>query len=79
MPYTLTAKNIVAVNSLQFEVDQGKVIGMSLTVEVNYGEMGLSHQFDPWAELTDAQKSLSQAMYNRLHAIATLRFIESPV
>ena len=70
MPKTLIAKNIQPISSLSFKVDKDIVTGLTLDVEVNYGEMGCSHQLDIWADLTANQQAQAQALYERLCYLA---------
>jgi len=70
MPKTLIAKNIQPISSLHFKVDEGIVTGLTLDIEVNYGEMGCIHQLDIWNDLTDNQQAQFQSLYERLCHLA---------
>ena len=66
MPKTYVAKSIVRINPLHFEVQEGVVTEVVCNAEVNYGEMGLTHQFKLWGLLTEAQKARMQRVYDDL-------------
>jgi hypothetical protein len=75
MNKTFVAQNIVSVNPFHFKVEDGVVTGLVCNVEVNYGEMGLTHQIDLWADLTAPQKTMAQNLYNFIRAKATEHFL----
>lgn len=63
MPKTFTAKNLVSVNPLAWVWKDGELVGLIVNVEVNYGEMGMTHQIDIWEDLTPQQKDKAKAVY----------------
>jgi len=63
MPKTFIAKNLISVNPLQWVWKDGELVGLIVNCEVNYGEMGMSHQIDIWEDLTDPQKATAKAVY----------------
>lgn len=64
MVRTYTAKEVTSVNPLQFETKGGVVTGLICNCEVNYGELGMTHQIDLWGDLTAAQREKAQVVYN---------------
>ena len=64
MPKQFTAQKVVSVNPLQFVREGNVLTAIIVTCEVNYGELGMTHQIDIWGDLTDAQKGRAQAVYN---------------
>lgn len=64
MPRTYIAQKVVSVNPLHFVLEAGNVVGLLCNCEVNYGELGMTHQIDLWGDLTPAQKTQAQAVYN---------------
>ncbi len=63
MVKTFTAQNIVSCNPLHWVWKDGELVGLMVNVEVNYGEMGMSHQVDIFEDLTDAQKLKAKQVY----------------
>ena len=70
MPKTFVAQNIVRINPVHFEVQEGVVTELVCNAEVNYGEMGLTHQFKLWGLLNTTQKQRAQKLYD--HCLAKI-------
>lgn len=66
----------MSINPLQFKVKEGNVIGLTMNVDVNYGEMGISHQVELWDELPDGYKDRAQSIYDALWNLALNSFLE---
>ena len=64
MPRQYTAQNIASISNLKFILKGEEVVGFSANAEVNYGEMGLTHDFDLWAEMDDTDRRRVQTLYN---------------
>jgi len=64
MVKTYTAQNVVSVNPLHFETKGDVVTGLIVSCEVNYGELGMTHQLDIWGDLTPAQREIAQNVYD---------------
>lgn len=64
MPKTFTAQNVVSVNPLRFLLEDDEVVGIVVDCEVNYGELGMTHQIDIWDELTADQQYRAQQVYD---------------
>lgn len=64
MPKTLIAQSVQSVNPLRFESTSGVITGLIVNCEVNYGELGMTHQLDIWEDLTPAQKAKAQTIYD---------------
>lgn len=64
MPKTLTADRVTSVNGLQFIWKEGEIVGLVAVAEVNYGEVGLTHQVDIWPDLTPAQRDRAKELYD---------------
>jgi len=76
MPKTLVAKSIPGINPMHFEVKDGVVQRLLLNVNVNYGELGITHQIDLFDDFSDTQKARAQKLYDDALAKATKRFLE---
>jgi len=76
MPKTLVAKGIKSINPLIFRVENDKVTGCLMNVDVNYGELGLVHQSDIWYTLTTGEQHQVQQVYDILHQKAVKHFLE---
>jgi len=76
MPKTFIAQSVQSVNPLHFVETGGVVTGLICNAEVNYGELGMIHQIDLWGDLTAAQKTQAQAVYNFLKAKITQIILE---
>lgn len=68
MPRQYTAQEVKSINPLHFEQKQGVVTGLIVNCEVNYGEIGMTHQIDLWGDLTDYQREWAQKLYNFVKA-----------
>lgn len=68
MPKQYTAQSIETLNQVQFETKGDIVTGLIVTCNVNYGEMGLTHQIDLWKDLPAAQRQKAQALYDAIKA-----------
>ena len=64
MPKTFVAQNVVSVNPLRFEKKGDVVTGVIVNCEVNYGEIGMTHQLDLWGDLTPEQRERAQGVYD---------------
>lgn len=64
MPKTYVAQSVHSVNPLHFEKKGDVVTGVLVTCEVNYGELGMTHQLDIWGDLTLAQREEAQRVYD---------------
>ena len=64
MPKQFTAQSVQSVNPIHFEQKQGVVTGLLVNCEVNYGELGMTHQIDIWGDLNPAQRQKAQALYD---------------
>lgn len=63
MAKTFVAKNVSSVNPLTWVLKGGELVGLIVSCEVNYGEMGFTHQVDIWEDLTQAQKVKAKDVY----------------
>lgn len=68
MAKTFVAQNVVSVNPLHFEVKGNVVTGLIASCEVDYGELGMTHQIDLWGLLTDSQRTQAQKLYEFVKA-----------
>lgn len=68
MPKTFIAQNVNSINPLHFEQKQGVVTGLICNCQVNYGELGMTHQIDLWGDLTEAQRTKAQQLYDFVKA-----------
>jgi len=64
MPKTFTAQTVSAINNIQFVHEAGVLTQLLCTAEVNYGEIGLTHQVDIFPDLLPAQIERAQAVYD---------------
>jgi len=71
MAKTLVAQNVVGINPLTFVREGDTVVGLKCQADVNYGEMGCSHEIDVWPLMTASQRTQAQVVYNFLHAKVT--------
>lgn len=69
MPKTLTAQNIRALNSIQFQVKDNAVTAMVCQAEVNFGTLGINQTIDLWPLLTPGQQTKIQDVYNVITAL----------
>lgn len=76
MAKTFTAQNVISVNPLSWVWKDGELVGLMVNCEVNYGEMGMSHQVDIWEDLTQAQKDKAKAVYQFIKAKVETAFLE---
>ena len=63
MAKTFTAKNVISVNPLSFVWKEGELVAIMVNCEVNYGEMGMSHQVDIIEDMTPDQIEKAKAVY----------------
>jgi len=68
MPRQYTAQKVTSVNPLHFERKGDVVTGLICNCEVNYGELGITHQIDLWGDLTATQRQKAQAVYDFVKA-----------
>ncbi|MBA7618503.1 hypothetical protein ES703_25830 [subsurface metagenome] len=66
MPKQFTAQKVTNFNPMSFVFDGDDMIGFEVSVEVNYGSFGLTHQLNIWPMLNDAQKSMLFQLQTRL-------------
>ena len=68
MPYQHTAQHIHSISSANFEVEEDKVTvkGFTIDCDINYGDFNKNHSIDLWAEMTNAQRSRVQELYDML-------------
>lgn len=64
MPKTFTAQSVQSINPIHFETKGGVVTGLIVNCEVNYGEVGMTHQVDIWGNLTPTQRDKAQKVYD---------------
>ena len=64
MARTYTAQSVTSVNPLRFETKGDVVTGVIVSFDVNYGELGMTHQLDIWGYLTPAQRNKAEEVYN---------------
>ena len=64
MVKTITADGVL-VESIKIEVSEGKVSGLKVFTEVNYGTFGRHEMLDVWAELTVGQKTTLQGIVDK--------------
>ena len=64
MPKQFTAHSVQSANQVRFEITGNVVTGLIVTCDVNYGELGLTHQIDIWGDLPAAQRQKVQALYD---------------
>ena len=76
MAKTFTAKNVISVNPIRFVWKEGELVAIMVSCEVNYGEMGMSHQVDIFEDLTQAQKDKAKAVYQFIKATVEKAFLE---
>lgn len=74
-PKALIPQNIVSVNPLEWVWKEGECVGLTVNVEVNYGERGLMHKIDIWPELTSQQRQQAVNIYNFIRARIVDAFI----
>ena len=66
MPKNITATDLT-VEGLSVQTDEtDAVVGLNATVNVAYGETRVREEFDLWTELTGAQRSNFQDIYDTL-------------
>lgn len=75
MVKTFVAQNIASINPVTFQLDAGTVVGLLMSVEVNYGEIGLTHQVNVWSSLNPAQKQKAKDLYAFLQAKAEQEYL----
>ena len=76
MPKTMIAKNIASIGNIAFSAgSDGKLTAITVTCELNFGEMGVSQMVDIWTDLTLSQKTVAQNFYDRLKTILGAKFI----
>jgi len=66
MAKTLIAQNVTSINPITFTRDGDEIVGMVCRAEVNYSELGLTHDIDVWPLMNVTQKAQAQAIYNFL-------------
>ena len=76
MPKTFTAQNVVSVNPIQFVWKEGELVAIMVDCEVNYGEMGVSHQVDIFEDLTPEQKNRAKQVYQFIKGKVEKAFLE---
>lgn len=57
MAKTYTAQTVSPVQAINAVWEAGAIVMLMVTVEVEYGEMGLTHQVNVWPCLTQTQKN----------------------
>ena len=76
MPKTLIAQNVSSVNPLQWIWKEGELVDIICNCEVNYGELGLTHQVSILEDLTPEQVTKAKAVYQFLRNMVEAKFLE---
>ena len=77
MPHSLTATGVEALTWRVAADDVTReVTGITVAVNVMYGEQKVSEQFDFWAVITDAERETFQThIYRRLRSALIARYL----
>ena len=75
MPKQFTAQSVQSVNPLQWVWKDGQLVQILVGCEVNYGELGMTHQVDILPDLTPEQRTRAEQIYQRIRYLVEVHFL----
>jgi len=76
MPKILTARSVSNLNNLRFVTAAGVITGVVATVEVNYGDRGMSESIDVLPLMTMLEQEKIASVYARIVRLIAHELVE---